>query len=49
MEPDETHPLDESLGDLHEVSLWLAYNGLHDLAVKLASAHEQIQNYLVNL
>ena len=47
MEPDEPHPLDAPLGDVHEVAIWLAYNNLHDIAAKLASAHEQIQNYLV--
>ena len=46
-ERDEEHPLDESLGNIHECALALEFMGLTDWALKLARAHETIQTYLV--
>ncbi len=45
---DEVHPLDESLGDIHECALALAFAGGSDWAMKLARAHETIQQYLID-
>lgn len=44
---DIAHPLDESLGDIHEMALALAAAGQHHLGEKLAKAHETIQQYLI--
>jgi len=46
----DVHPLDGALGDIHEIALLLAYREgqYYELAMKLAAAHEAIQQYLVN-
>ena len=44
---DEIHPLDESLGDIHECAIALQYLGFTEWPLRLAKAHETIQNYLV--
>ncbi len=43
----DVHPLDESLGNIHEIALWLEMEGATELALKLARAHETIQQYLI--
>ena len=46
---DEAHPLDESLGDIHECAIALELMGLTPWALKLAFAHEKIQAYLIEM
>lgn len=46
---DEPHPLDESLGNIHEISLSLAFQGHHDAAMELAKAHQTIQQYVIEM
>lgn len=46
---DEPHPLDESLGNIHEIALGLAYTGQYRWAEKLAAAHETIQQYVIEM
>ncbi len=43
----EVHPLDESLGNIHECAIALQLMGFTDWAIKLATAHETIQGYLI--
>lgn len=43
----DEHPLDQPLGTIHEVAIQLAMRGLHDLAVLVAQAHEEIQNWAI--
>jgi hypothetical protein len=48
MDHDE-HPLDAPLGDIHEIALALQRGGSTEHALRLASAHERIQAYLVSV
>lgn len=47
MSTNDEHSLDESLGNIHECAIALEMMGLTDWALKLAKAHEKIQNYLL--
>jgi hypothetical protein len=43
------HPLDDALGNIHSVAIALQMHGQNPSATALAKAHEEIQNYLLNL
>ncbi len=44
----DEHPLDETLGDLHQIAIVLEMTGWTELALRVATAHEKIQTYLVD-
>lgn len=45
--PEDTHPLDEPLGELHEFAIKLAILGQYDLALKIANIYDKFCEYIV--
>lgn len=45
---DESHPLDEPLGYIHELAIRLEMAGMHDDARRTAEAYGQIQRWVID-
>ncbi len=45
--PDE-HPMDGPLGAIHEIALFLALEHRDGIAIRLAKAHEALQDYIIS-
>lgn len=47
-EENEVHPLDQSLGDIHEAALLCQHIGQSKVAMRIAEAHEVIQKWVID-